>query len=183
MPGELRAAAAGGRERQRAISAAVEKPEERRKPERFFAHRKVGPAVRGGLRRAEITDFSPLWLKNVSPDIFLYASRNRAGRIPQGMSPGNLDFSMVSGFFYFFPNTAKTHFYRKWSKNSGCRTGNRCNYHVLKAIENLSERRVTASPPVIFSAVPAEPRCFCRWRRVPSRRRPFPPSRRRRPRE
>ena len=40
-PGELRLPAAGGREREAAISAAVEKTEGVRKPERFFGHRKV----------------------------------------------------------------------------------------------------------------------------------------------
>ena len=51
--GELRAAAAGGRKRQRAISAAVEEPEDKHKPERFFGNRKADAATRGGpLRRA-----------------------------------------------------------------------------------------------------------------------------------
>jgi hypothetical protein len=38
---ELRAAAAGGRRRLPAISAAVEKREDQRKPEAFFGHRKA----------------------------------------------------------------------------------------------------------------------------------------------
>ena len=36
------------------ISAAVGKPEERCKPERFFGHRKVGSATRGGLLRRSL---------------------------------------------------------------------------------------------------------------------------------
>ena len=38
---ELRPPAAGGRSREGAITAAVEKSEEKRKPERFFGHRKA----------------------------------------------------------------------------------------------------------------------------------------------
>ena len=70
-PGELRAAAAGDRERQRAISAAVEKPEDQHKPERFFGHRKVGSETRGGpLRRA---GESPLFL----PVLFILRPRGQ----------------------------------------------------------------------------------------------------------
>ena len=45
-PGEWSAAAAGGRKRRRSISAAVEKPEGMRKPERFFGYRKAEPQSR-----------------------------------------------------------------------------------------------------------------------------------------
>jgi len=41
----LRFCAAGGGESKSGISAAVEKPEEERKPERFFGNRKVEEAV------------------------------------------------------------------------------------------------------------------------------------------
>ena len=56
--GGLQAPAAGGREREPAISAAVEKPEDQRKPERFFGNRKVdrchppSPALKDWLRVA-----------------------------------------------------------------------------------------------------------------------------------
>ena len=43
--GDKRPPAAGGRERAGACSAAVEKPEGQRKPERFFGHRKVGESL------------------------------------------------------------------------------------------------------------------------------------------
>ena len=43
--GDKRPPAAGGRERAGACSAAVEKPEDQRKPERFFGHRKVGESL------------------------------------------------------------------------------------------------------------------------------------------
>ena len=56
--GEQRPAAAGGRKRRGAVSAAVEKCKEQRKPAAFFGHRKVRePSFKTPLRCTDLKDF------------------------------------------------------------------------------------------------------------------------------
>ena len=58
VPGGLSAAAAGGRLRRRSISAAVEKTEDMRKPERFFGYRKV--ELRAATEASAAAEVDPL---------------------------------------------------------------------------------------------------------------------------
>ena len=82
--GGLSAAAAGGRRKRRTVSAAVEKSEVMRKPERFFGHRKVeGRAATWPARRRANPRWGNLQILAAVPNkqIDLPSEKNQSFRI------------------------------------------------------------------------------------------------------